>query len=387
MASTVEIPKQHKACVYDKPGTASTKVEMIDTPEPGPGEVLINLYASIPPAMEPMLTYCARQYPLRGLPLRLWYYDELGTILPSSASQAGLNHSQWKSLPYPTSPGQIGGHEGVGTIAKLGPGAELAGVKVGDRVVACLEGYDGVCFNQAVSGYYTPGTFQQYVLGPANYVTPIPESLSSAEAAPMLCAGLTTYAALKRSNAKAGQWVIVSGAGGGLGHIACQLGARGMGLRVIGIDAASKQELVLSSGAEHFIDLFAHADGAALTAEVLRLTDGLGAAAVIVCTANNKAYAQAMGFLRFGGTLVCVGMPEGELTPIATAYPNTMCAKMLSITSVAVGNQREAREVLDFAARGVVKTHLRVEKMERLTSVFEEMAEGKLMGRVVLDLS
>ena len=94
-----------------------------------------------------------------------------------------------------------------------------------------------------------------------------------------------------------------------------------------------------------------------------------------------------MDFLRFGGTLVCVGMPEGELTPIAKAYPNTMCAKMLNITSVAVGNQKEAREVLEFAARGIVKTHHRVEKMEGLTSVFEEMGEGRLMGRVVLDLS
>ncbi|MCJ1317488.1 hypothetical protein MMC15_002813 [Xylographa vitiligo] len=368
MASTVEVPKQHKACMYDKPGSVSIKVEMIDTPEPGPGEVLINLTHS---------GVCHSDY--------------------------GIMMDSWKSLPYPTAPGQIGGHEGVGTIAKLGPGAELAGVKIGDRVgvkwvsricgscLACLEGYDGVCFNQAVSGYYTPGTFQQYVLGPANYVTPIPDSLSSIEAAPMLCAGVTTYAALKRSGAKAGQWVIVSGAGGGLGHIACQLGARGMGFRMIGIDTASKRELVLSSGAEHFVDLAAHAadndDGAALTAEVLRLTGGLGAAAVLVCTASNRAYAQAMGFLRFGGTLVCVGMPEGALTPIATAFPNTMCAKMLSITSVAVGNQREAREALEFAARGVVKTHVRAEKMEGLAGVFEEMAGGKLMGRVVLDLS
>ena len=203
----------------------------------------------------------------------------------------------------------------------------------------------------------------------------------------MLCAGVTTYAALKRSAAQAGQWVLVSGAGGGLGHIALQLGARGMGFRMIGIDTASKRELVLASGAEHFVDLAAHGDDAALTAEVHRLTGGLGAAAVLVCTASNKAYAQAMGFLRFGGTLVCVGMPEGALTPIATAFPNTMCAKMLTITSVAVGNRQEASAVLEFAARGVVKTHLRVEKMEGLAGVFAEMAEGRLMGRVVLDLS
>ena len=94
------------------------------------------------------------------------------------------------------------GHEGVGEIVKMGPGTEKSERKVGDRVgiksisaacgscAACLNGNDGVCFNQKISGYYTPGTFQQYVLGPADYVTPIPENLDSAMAAPMLCAGM-----------------------------------------------------------------------------------------------------------------------------------------------------------------------------------------------------
>ena len=217
-------------------------------------------------------------------------------------------------------------------------------------------------------------------------MTPIPDSLSSADAAPMLCAGVTTYSALTRSNAKAGQWVVISGAGGGLGHIAVQLSARGMGHRVIGIDAAAKKDLILASGAEHFVDVSAHADDEAMKAEVLRLTGGLGASAVIVCTAVNKAYAQAIGFLRFGGTLVCVGMPEGEPQGIATSYPQYMCSKMLNITSIAVGNRREATEVLAMAGRGIVKTHYRLEKMESLSEVFEEMEAGKLIGRVVLDL-
>jgi len=219
-----------------------------------------------------------------------------------------------------------------------------------------------------------------------SYVTPIPEALSSEDAAPMLCAGVTTYSALRRSNAKSGQWVVIAGAGGGLGHIACQISSRGMSHRVIGIDAAAKKDLVMQSGAEHFIDVMAHDDDS-IKAEVLKLTGGLGAAAVIVCTASNRAYGQGMSILRFGGTLVCVGMPEGDLKPIASAFPSLMCTKMLSITSVAVGNRREAAEVLDFAARGIVKSHYRVEKMENLTKVFEEMGEGKLQGRVVLELS
>ena len=251
-------------------------------------------------------------------------------------------------------------------------------------------GCDGLCFNQKVSGYYTPGTFQQYALGPANYVTPIPDGLDSAQAAPMLCAGVTVYAALKRSNAKPGQFVIISGAGGGLGHIAVQLASKGMGLRVIGIDHGSKAELVKASGAEHFVDITQFPtddEGAALQKHVQSLTDGLGAHAAVVCTAANAAYAQALPLLRFNGTLVCVGIPEHEPKAIATAFPSSFINKHYTITGSAVGNRTEAIETLKFAARGIIKAHYRVEKMDALTSVFQEMAEGKLQGRVVLDLS
>lgn len=81
-------------------------------------------------------------------------------------------------------------------------------------------------------------------------------------------------------------------------------------MRVIGIDAPSKMSVVMDCGAEHFIDVTAH-DDKSIAEEVIKLTGGLGANAVIVCTASNKAYAQALDFLRFNGTLVCVGMPEG----------------------------------------------------------------------------
>ena len=201
-----------------------------------------------------------------------------------------------------------------------------------------------------------------------SYVTPIPDSLPSADAAPMLCAGVTTYTALRKSGAQSGQWVVISGAGGGLGHIAVQIASKGMALRVIGIDAGPKEKVVLDSGAEHFIDIMAH-DDASIEAEVKKLTGGLGASAVIVCTASNKAYAQGMNLLRFSGTLVCVGMPEGELQGIATTYPSVMVAKDTRVVASAVGNRKDAIETLDLAARGVVKVHHRVEKMEKLTEV------------------
>jgi alcohol dehydrogenase, propanol-preferring len=202
-------------------------------------------------------------------------------------------------------------------------------------------------------------------------------------AAPMLCAGVTVYSALRKSGAKSGDWVAIMGAGGGLGHLACQIAAKGMGFRVIGIDAGSKKDFALECGAEVFIDF----EKQKAEDEVKKATGGLGAQAVLVLTAANGAYADAMGLLRFAGTLVCVGIPEGELKPIATAYPTMMVVKELTIRGVAVGNRKDAIETLDFAARGLVKTHFRTEKMDALTGVFEEMDKGALKGRVVLDLS
>ncbi|KAH7010551.1 putative alcohol dehydrogenase [Ilyonectria destructans] len=355
---------RHKAVIYDKPGTVSSQVVLVDTPEPGAGEVLINLTHS---------GVCHSDY--------------------------AVMKNGWKVLPAPTPEGQIGGHEGVGDVVKLGPGTESTGIKIGDRVgvkwissacgrcAPCLAQQDGVCFNQKISGYYTPGTFQQYVLGPAAYVTPIPDGLDSVTAAPFLCAGLTVYSALLRSQAKPGSWVVIVGAGGGLGHLACQIGSKALGMRIIGLDDSSKSQIVKDSGAEHFIDITRFSSDAEIAAHVKSLADGHGAEAVVVCAASHKAYAQSISFLRFNGTVVCVGVTEGEAVPIAGADPGVMVAQQYRIVGSAVGNQREAIEVLQLAARGIVKAHVEVRKMDDLTKVFEDMDQGKLRGRVVLELS
>ncbi|KAF1939164.1 GroES-like protein [Clathrospora elynae] len=357
----LQLPKKYKAAIYDKPGSISTKIEELDLPKPAAGEVLINLTHS---------GVC---------------HSDLGVMMNS-----------WTTLPFPTQAGQVGGHEGVGKIVAMGPGTENATVKLGDRVgikwmagicetcEACLVGADANCFNGKISGYYSPGTFQQYVVSPANYVTPIPDGLDSAAAAPLLCAGLTVYSALRKTNAESGNWVVISGAGGGLGHLAVQFSARGIGHRVIGIDHSSKKDIAMESGAEHFIPV----DGTEnIVDAVMQLTNGLGAHAVVVCTANNAAYAESVNLLRFGGRVVCVGIPEGEVVPMKSAIPGVITGKALQIVGSAVGSRKEAIETLDFATRGVIKTHFRVEKMDKLTDVFKEMYEGKLQGRVVLDLS
>ncbi len=106
-----------------------------------------------------------------------------------------------------------------------------------------------------------------------------------------------------------------------------------------------------------------------------------------MCTASNAAYAQALGFLKFGGTLVCVGIPEGEPVPIGGADPASMLVQELRIVGSAVGNRKDAIETMKMAARGIVKTQFTVEPMSKLTSTFEAMDKMQLKGRVVIDLS
>ena len=108
---------------------------------------------------------------------------------------------------------------------------------------------------------------------------------------------------------------------------------------------------------------------------------------MVICTASNAAYGQALGFLRFGGTLVCVGVPEGEPVPIGSADPGTLLVKELRIVGSAVGNRKDAIETMNLAARGVVKTHFTLEPMSKLTETFQKMDQMKLQGRVVIDLS
>lgn len=291
----------------------------------------------------------------------------------------------WKWLPAETPKGQVGGHEGIGTVAAIGPNTESSGLKKGERVgikwiasacgncLPCISGADANCTTAKISGYeslrlretladlqhsyFTPGTFQQYALAPAHYVTPIPDGVPSDMAAPMLCGGVTVYSGLKKlidEGVRPGDWVVVAGAGGGLGHLAVQIGGRGMGFRMLGIDTGEKERLVKECGAEAFIDLSKYSRNAEgtqkLVADVKVITGG-GAAGTVVCTSANAAYAQGLAFLRFRGVMVCIGVPEGAAVPIATANPATVLALELKIVGSSVGNRKEAIEVLEMTAR------------------------------------
>lgn len=194
----------------------------------------------------------------------------------------------------------------------------------------CLAGGETCCKSIKVSGYFTPGTFQQYCLTSATYATPIPDTVTDlAGAAPLMCGGITVYAALKRAKVQPGDWVLISGAGGGLGHLAIQYG-KAFGVRVLALDVGSKEAFCKGLGAEVFIDFTKFQDDASLKEEVIKVTGG-GARTVIMCASSERAYAQAVGWLGFRGTLVCLGVPEGKRSPIAGAVVENLIGLELKI--------------------------------------------------------
>ena len=180
-------------------------------------------------------------------------------------------------------------------------------------------GAESECAALKVSGFYHPGTFQQYLITSAKCATPIPEGIDLAGAAPLMCAGITVYAGLKRAHTKAGDWVLVMGAGGGLGHLAIQY-AKAMGGSVIAMDIGSKEAFCKELGASFFIDFTKFATNEDLTIEVKRLVPG-GVKVVLCCVGSKRAYEQAPGLLGPRGTLVCLGIPvhdgkPGERVPL-----------------------------------------------------------------------
>ncbi|KAF8955336.1 chaperonin 10-like protein [Flammula alnicola] len=219
-------------------------------------------------------------------------------------------HARLSDWPVkPMSP-LIGGHEGVGEIIAIGKGTTNSPVEIGQRVGVkwiadscrnceqCRKGYEQTCANVKLSGYTVDGTFSQYLVSFVNSVTPIPDALESNAAASILCAGVTVYRALKYSETSPGDWIVIPGAGGGLGHLAVQY-AKYMGRRVIAIDGGEeKRQLCKELGADYWIDFTTTKD---IVGEIKKATGGLGAHAAIVTTAHSSGYTQAVDYLRQNG--------------------------------------------------------------------------------------
>ncbi|KAI0819392.1 GroES-like protein [Trametes gibbosa] len=301
-------------------------------------------------------------------------------------------HARQGDWPIPAKLPLIGGHEGVGRIVAIGAHTQGSPVKLGDRVgikwlayscldcEPCRKGLEQSCLNGKYSGFTVDGTFSQYVVSWVTHVTPIPDALDSAEAASILCAGITVYRAIKNSKTHIGDWIVLPGAGGGLGHLAVQY-AVAMGLRVVAVDTgAEKKELCMKLGAEKWIDFKETTD---LVKDIVDATDGYGAHAAVVTAANPQAYAQAIDYLRMGGNLMVVGLPARANLSADIFFT---VVKSISIYGSYVGTRQDAREALAIAAAGKVKCYYQLKPLSALAETYEGLAEGKIVGRIVLNM-
>ncbi|WP_406694448.1 alcohol dehydrogenase AdhP [Singulisphaera sp. Ch08] len=278
----------------------------------------------------------------------------------------------------------IPGHEGAGVVAAVG--SEVTYLKEGDRVGAawlhsscghcdyCMAGFETLCESQKNTGYSTNGTFAEYVIADPDFVGRLPDTVDFAEIAPVLCAGVTVYKGLKVTEAKPGQWVVISGIGG-LGHMAVQY-AVAMGLHVAAVDVDdAKLDLARKLGAKVTVNVLKTEPVASIKKETG------GAHGVLVTAVSLKAFEQAMGMLRRGGTVALLGLPPGS-------FPLSVFDMVMAGTTVRgsiVGTRLDLKEALGFAGEGKVKATITTDKLENINDVFERMRNGQIEGRIVLD--
>lgn len=276
------------------------------------------------------------------------------------------------------------GHEVVGRVVERGQA--VLHLDIGDRVgVAllysscgdcefCKEGQENLCPAQVMTGVTVDGGFAQFMKAKASHAIKIPEALTSAEAAPLFCAGVTVYRALKKAGIQANQRVAVFGVGG-LGHLAVQI-AKTYGAEVLAIDIAEdKLELARTLGVDQVLN--------AATSDVIAVLRGLGGVHVaLVTSASKAAYDIALYSLRPAGTLLVVGLPSEDLT-----FPAIVMASGESrFVASAFGTRDDLRETLALAASGKLQCRVETRPLHQINEIFDEMRCSKIIGRIVVTL-
>jgi propanol-preferring alcohol dehydrogenase len=272
------------------------------------------------------------------------------------------------------------GHEIAGHIVEKGQAVQ--DLQIGDRVGVpwihwscgecefCREGNENLCSRQKITGVTVDGGYAEFVKAPATHALKIPDGLSALEAAPLFCAGLTVYRALKGAGIMPAQRLAVFGIGG-LGHLAVQIG-RAFGAEVTAIDISEeKLELAKSFGAAETLN-------AADAAKQLRRNGGVHVA--LVTSAAKAAYDTAFSCLRPTGTLLVVGLPAENIC----FPPILMSAKEVRILASAVGTRQDLREVLAMAAAGKVRCQVEARPLAQANEALELLRKGQVSGRIVL---
>ena len=279
----------------------------------------------------------------------------------------------------------IPGHEGIGLVIAVGSGVTI--VKEGDRVGVpwlysacghceyCLKAWETVCPEAQFGGYTKNGGFAEYILADPNYVARIPNGLSAIEAAPIICAGITTYKGIKETKAKAGEWIAISGVGG-LGHLGVQY-AKVMGLQVCAIDIDDgKLAHAKRLGADVTINAKIGDPVAAL-----RKATGGGAHGVLITAPSLAAFKQGVEMTRKLGTCVLVGLPPGDFpVPLFGVVANCV-----TIRGSFVGTREDMAEALAFAAQGKVKADIELQPLTAINKIFDRLQHGDVAARVVID--
>lgn len=301
---------------------------------------------------------------------------------------SGLCHTDihaWRGdWPVKPTPPFIPGHEGVGIVEKAG--AQVSRVKVGDRVAIpwlgiacgscehCISGWETLCESQQNSGYSIDGAYAEYALAHGDYVGLVPEGVDPIAAAPLTCAGVTTYKAVKVAGTKPSDLTVVFGIGG-LGHLALQY-AKIAGATVVAVDLLdSKLELARTLGADYTVN--------AKDQDPVEFIQSLGGAdQAVVLAVSPKAFEQAFNSLKRGGTMVMVALPaDNDMTlPIFQTV-----LKGITIKGSIVGTRNDLAEVFDLHRQGRTTVITESRQLESVNEDFEAVEHGKVDARLVFD--
>jgi propanol-preferring alcohol dehydrogenase len=279
----------------------------------------------------------------------------------------------------------VPGHEGIGIIEQLGAG--VTNRTVGERVAIawlgsacgecryCVDGRETLCEKQQNSGYSIDGAFAEYAVASSTYVVPVPDGISSIDAAPLSCAGVTTYKAVKVAGVAPTELVGIFGVGG-LGHLAVQY-ARLMGGTVVAVDVEQpKLDLAAELGAEHLVD-------ASAVDPVAAIQDLGGLDVAVVLAASPRVFEQAFASLRRGGRLICVALPADGGAMDIPIFETVL--KGISIIGSIVGTRQDLVEVFALHAAGKTRVIAETRTLADVNTAIAEVLSGKVPARVVFD--
>lgn len=291
-------------------------------------------------------------------------------------------HGDWPVKPVPPF---VPGHEGIGIVERVGPGAnpDWLGRRVAIPWLAvacgqcryCVTGWETLCEHQLNSGYSVNGSYAEYATAYARGVVEVPVGVPVVDAAPLTCAGVTTYKAIKVARVTPAERVAVFGIGG-LGHLAVQY-ARIVGGLVTAVDVEpAKLELAEQLGADQVVN-------ARTTDPVEAIREAGGADVAVVLTASEKPFDQALRSLARGGRLVCVGLPAGGGSVSVPIFDTVLGGK--SIIGSIVGTRRDLAEVFALHAAGRTRVITETRKLDDVNACFADVLAGRAAARLVFE--